>query len=65
MEKQVRKNRPLSGKIITLGKTGSKEPTIKWKNKNKQKDSVHKSDKIDPSTISGKTVINKMCLNKN
>ena len=35
-EKQVRKKRPLSGKI-----------------KNKQKDSVHKSDKIDPGTISG------------
>jgi len=34
LEKQVRKNqRPSSGKIITLGKTGSKEPTtIKWKN---------------------------------
>ena len=47
-----------------MEKTVPKGPTIKWKNKIKQSESVHKSDKIDASTINGKTTINQKCLNK-
>ena len=47
-----------------MEKTDSKEPTIKWENKNKNKGINTQSDKIDPSTIKGKTTINQKCLNK-